>query len=115
MKPEFISNYQGMSEYKLMGELYEVRHFAIDYGDYYGDVFEREILPKVGTVSKKCSSDFPSDEIMAFFEGYVPARYNQETRHIETIGTPKIVPMPWLDKRNGKMAEADLRLFSQSA
>lgn len=92
MKPQFISNYQGESDFTFRGERYHVRHFALDYEHYNGDVYEREVLPSVGTVRKFIANEFPTSEIMAHFPGYVPARYNPDSRQIETASAAHTQP-----------------------
>lgn len=92
---EFISAYQGAAEYRINGKRYHCRTSAEDNGQYCKGVYEREILPLVGCVEEFCSDDFPTEEIMAQFPGYVAARYNRDTQSFEFKGTPKV------GKRNG--------------
>ena len=90
--PQFISNYQGQSDYRFKGQRISVRHFALDYGDYQPDVFEHEILPRVGTVWEFLGENYPDEELMAFFPGYVPSRYNRETLQVETTEPAQVEP-----------------------
>lgn len=92
--PEFISAYQGASDFRWKGQRYTVRWLGRDDGQYNPGVFENDVLPTVGTVKAFCSHDYPPEELMAFFKGYVPARYNPEKGRIETIGKPNVVPLP---------------------
>ncbi len=92
--PEFISAYQGASDFRWRGQRYTVRWLGRDDGQYNPGVFENEVLPTVGTVKAFCSDEYPPAELMAFFKGYVPARYNRKKGCIETLGTPNVVPLP---------------------
>jgi len=94
---QFISSYQGESDYRINGDRYSLRLFAHDDGQYNPGVYDREILPCVGTVTRCFKSDgFPSDEVMELFPGYIAARYNFDTKQIEYKGIkPETVQRDW--------------------
>ena len=105
MRKQFISGYQGQFDYEIDGKRYECRSSAFDSGQYMPGIYEREILPLVGTVRKSCSQEFPSDAVMALFPGYVAARWNPETKKMETKETPatgirngEVTAQAWIDE-----------------
>ncbi len=93
LRKEFISAYQGESDYEINGERHHLRVESFNDGQYNPGVYDREILPCVGTVCRCFKSDgFPSDEVMKLFPGYVAARYNFDTQEIEYKGNkPEII------------------------
>lgn len=109
----FKSSYQGEIEYLFEGTTYRVREFGIDYGDYNEGVFEREILPSIGTVKMFPVTEFPSDEVMELFPGFVAARYNPEKRCIETKVEPDTLPYCQGVNRYGRIARVAAKRLSK--
>ena len=93
MSKQFVSSYMGEFDYTINGKRYRQRVSTSEYERSVCNVgvFEREVLPCVGTVRGE-PGIFPPPEVMAEFPGYVPARWNPETNIIETDGTPDVVP-----------------------
>ena len=93
MSKRFVSGYMGEIDYLVDGARYRQRVSTSEYERSICNdgVFEREVLPCVGTVRGE-PGIFPPPEVMAEFPGYVPARWNPETNAIETDGTPDVVP-----------------------
>ena len=93
MSKQFISSYMGELEYRVNGTCYRQRVSTTEYERSIcnAGVWEREVLPSVGTVKGE-PGVFPPPEVMAEFPGYVPARWNPETGAIETDGLPDVVP-----------------------
>lgn len=87
MEPQFISCYQGQSDYWFQGKRIEVKRSAEDWRpgvwNYTREEYERMVVALVGTVRWYCCSEFPPVEIERAFPGYVRARYNPETKAIE--------------------------------
>lgn len=98
MSKRFIASYAGEAEYEIDGQRYEVRHFANPEMAYNTGVYEREILPAVGTVRHKHSpefSEFPPAAVVAEFPGFVGARWNTQTWTLEYDGpAPRLMPDP---------------------
>ena len=92
MSKQFVSSYMGEFDYTINGKRYRQRVSTSEYERSVCNVgvFEREVLPCVGTVRGE-PGIFPPPEVMAEFPGYVPARWNPETKAIETDGTPDVV------------------------
>ena len=90
LRKEFISSYQGCADYMIGGNRYECRFFGDDFGQYMPEVYDREILPCVGSVKKFAGSEYPSDEVMALFPGYVGCRYNAKLNVMEFQSPPAV-------------------------
>ena len=83
MEPQFRLGYQGKTTYSWLGKTYAVRHYATDDEHYSEDYFETGILPSCGTV--RCEHnvcEFPPPALCAHFPGYVPARWDHDSRRI---------------------------------
>jgi hypothetical protein len=81
MTKQFVSSYAGESDYLVNGRKYRIRYFAIPTMSYADGVFAREILPAVGTVRAYDSGgfyQFPPDDVVALFPGFIGARYAQD-------------------------------------
>ena len=119
-KPQFISSYMGETNYLIDGIRYTKRYEASSYERSICNpsVFERECLPFVGTVRGEFEQ-FPSDDIMRHFPGYVPARWNPQTNKVETKGKPKIIDhppfAPWAERISQRHADEMKELFEPSA
>jgi len=79
---EFRLSYDGEAEYdirqdgRIIGRV-SVRYWGNTRQTYNGDYFERGILPQVGTVRwTSCNQylEFPPDEVVALFPGFVGCR-----------------------------------------
>ena len=90
-RARFISSYQGSATYEIaetyvsgMREVVETRYRGFNDGAYAPGVFEGEIKPKVGTITRYYGAgEWPSETACAAFPQYVPARWNPDTRAIE--------------------------------
>ena len=83
---QFISSYQGESDYEVNGKRYSIRYECFNDGQYVPGVYEQEILPFVGTVTNCFKSDgFPPPEICDLFPGFQPARFNPNTGKAEYL------------------------------
>ena len=79
---EFRLSYDGEAEYDIRRDhriivRVSVRHWGNTRQQYNGDYFERGILPQVGTVRWASSTqylEFPPDEVVALFPGFVACR-----------------------------------------
>ena len=106
MKPEFISSFQGESDYRINGKRYRVRSSAHN-GPYNPGVYENEVLPAVGTVIGPDSTVYPDDAIVALFPGYVAARFIPGEVWTLEYKSPPQTRLHTLWKPNGRIAEAE--------
>ena len=92
MRQKFISAYMNENEWEIDGIRYRQLTAASEYARGIGnpDVFERETMPRVGTVYMLSVTDFPPPHVMALFPGYVASRWVDG--RIETQGTPDVLP-----------------------
>lgn len=101
----FVCGYQGVSEYKVNGQTYDVRQSE----SYYG---REASLAWVGTVSRNWERDkFPPAEVVALFPGFVGARWNPETGQTEYDG---LSPETVYDGFNRLSAKHDVPKFHHS-
>ena len=79
-RPAFRCGYDGATDYTFRGKTYELRHHAAG--------FQREPEDRlIGCIFCRTDShEFPPAELLAYFPGYVAARY-APTGETYTIGT----------------------------
>jgi len=88
---KYLFTLRGEAEYQVDGERVIARHRAFRDPSRNEDEYEREILPRVGTVYLPAKPDeFPSPEVLALFPGFVGSRDNPTTRRIECTATPHV-------------------------
>jgi hypothetical protein len=95
-EPEFRSSYQGATDYRINGAHFQVRHALYPVPSASADAVPED-LASVGTVRGQGigSTLFPPPEVMRHFPGYVPARYNPESRRIEyQDALPDVLAVP---------------------
>ena len=94
-RESFYCGFQGTTDYKIRGITYSVRYVADPHGTWNDGVWESDILPTVGTVVSRqyyvrqgCCYDFPPEDILTIFPGFVGARWNSALGRIEYQGDP---------------------------
>ena len=92
---DFYLSYAGESEFYIrrdgrpIGRV-SVRHFGNSRMEYNGDYFQTGILSQIGTVRWSSSEqwrDFPPDDVVALFPGYVGCRlvFHARTPHLTIL------------------------------
>jgi hypothetical protein len=86
MTTRMIASYKGETEYDINGTRYAVRFRAFDDDrqTFAPGVFDREIVPHVGTIYRYHERHlWPDAAIVALFPGYIASRWNPETNATE--------------------------------